>query len=168
MEIVEEHAGKLAGASGEEVGPADIADEEGVAGERRGGFRTACGVSDHVGDPVGGMARGIQHGEAEFLDFETASVGDGDVVERAVARGRGVDGGASRLRQFHVARDEVGMKVRLKDVCDGEIQLGRCIEVALHVSGRVDNYTPALCADKVGTVGDAGNKELLDKHLLPP
>lgn len=74
-----------------------------------------------------------------------------------------VDVGATALREFVVARDEVGMEMRLDDVLDAEIVFAGEVEVEVDVALRVDNGSDALARNDVGSVGEAAEKELLDE-----
>src|SRR5699024_8710336 len=96
-------------------GPADIADEERVAGEEHWlGIRIG-GVVRPPRDVLGGVARRVDGGEPDGADLEREAIIDRDVLEVLLAEATGVNRGAGDGGQLERAGDEVGVHVGLED-----------------------------------------------------
>ena len=115
-----EVAGEAVGGAadgGEQVGPADVADEQRVAGEH--GPRLGVGVlADDDRDRLGRVARGVADLQGDLAERQPLAVGER--VDREVGAGHVAvgDGGAGRLGQLEVAGEEVGVEVGLDDPLD--------------------------------------------------
>ena len=101
-----------------EVGPRDVADEQRVAGQHRPRLVAALGVDQRERRVLGPVPGRVQRAHPHAAELELPAV-----VERLVlVVGRGVavdvDRRPGRRRQAAVARDVVGVVVRLEDVVD--------------------------------------------------
>ena len=161
--LIEERGELLRGVVGGEIGAADIADEESVSCEDRSGLDGSGEIREDGTDPFDGMAGGVEEVEAGIAELEGVAVFDGDVRKGRVGIFAEVDSGAGALGELVVAGDEVGVEMRLDDVLDAEIFLGREVEVEVNVALRVDNGSDAIARDDVGGVGEAAEEELLDQ-----
>ena len=77
------------------------------------------------------------------------------------------DRGAHLEREPAVARDVVGMGVRLEDPFDPHAPAGGLLEVRLDCVGRVDHHrdTRMLVADEVGAATEPLVHELTEEHV---
>ena len=122
MQGIVEHAAEFRGRPAErraQIGPADVADEERVAGEHGVGLRVAgVEIVDDDGDRFRRVAGRFQHLQAHAAEFENVAI-----VKRreGVGRLRGgaeIDGRADAIAQLQMAGDEIGVQVREEDVLD--------------------------------------------------
>ena len=139
----------------QEVGPADVADEERVAGEDRLGNAVALReVQRQDRDPLGRVPRGLHDREARIAELDHVAV-----LERRelVLRARPCaeeDPRSDPIAELQVTRDEVGVEVREQDVLDrGALRLG-VLDVLVDVALRVDDGSGAcpLVDDEVGVL----------------
>ena len=170
VQRVVEHARQLLGAPAEraaQVGAADVADEQRVAGEHRVG----------VGGPRSGSYTRIEIDSGECpgvssTSSRTAPSCDGIAVghrrERVLGLGprAKVDRRALALAKLEVAGHEVGVEVRQEHVLDPAAQPPGVLEVLLDVALRIDHGRVAarLVGDQVGGVREAAEVVLLEDH----
>ena len=173
VERVVELAGEFVGGDTdrrEQVGTADVADEHGVAGEH-GVRRLVVGVLvDHDRDRFGRVARGVTDLEGDVAEAVSLAVGkapgfelgDGDIAIPDLRPGGG--------SQFEVAREKVGVEVRLEHQLDREpVLLGR-LEIRRHVATGVDDdgTLRALVGDDIGGLREAVEVVLFEEHPVRP
>jgi hypothetical protein len=154
----------LAGAvSANQVGAPNVADEEGVAGERQPGLFGAGGVADQQGDAFRGVPGCVADFQANIAQPEHIAVFERLVGELSAGVFVNEDGRPCAFCQVAVARNVIGMQVGLEDVGDAQAALGGGVQVLLHVAVRVNHRSHAvrLAADDVG-----GAAQPLDKKLL--
>ena len=100
-----------------EVGPGDVAHEERVSGDDEPGLIAPAPVGDQVGGVLGPVPGRRERRDRDLADATTRSPSaSGSVVEVDAGRRRYVDRRAGRLREPALARDMVGVVVRLEDV----------------------------------------------------
>ncbi len=152
---------------GAEVGAADVADEEGVAGEDGVGFVGALlEVEDEDGDGFDGVAGGFEDLEAEAGEVEGVAVFHGDEFVLGLGLGAEADVGAAAVAEFEMAGEEVGVEVSEEDVADLYAELVGVVDVLLDVALRIDDDGGAagFVGDEVGRVGEAAEVVLLEEH----
>ena len=84
--IVEQGGELLGGVIGREIGAADIADEERVAGEHGAGARRAVEIGDHDADALERMAGSFEEAQAALAEGDLVAIVDGGCGNRAAAR----------------------------------------------------------------------------------
>ena len=147
---------------GAQVGAADVADEQRVAGEDGVRFgRVLLQIEHQDRDGLDGVARGFQHLQAQAREVERVAVLHGDEgVFRLGARAE-MDGGAATVAQFQMAGDEVGVEVGQKDVADLEAEFLGVGQVLLDVALGIDDdggrSWPRLPADRRRGPGSPGS-----------
>ena len=150
-----------------EVGASDGADEERVAGEdepRLGGTRV---VGHEQADRVGGVAGRVAGLQLDVAEADHVAVGERRVREGHPGRAVHVDGGLGGGGEVAVARDVIGVRVRLDHVGDGQALLAGDAEIVVHaVPSRVDHDgAPGLgAADQVGQAARLLVQQLLEDH----
>ena len=157
---------------GEQVGTPDVADEERVAGEHGCGLgtlalRRAGQVAHHDRDRLGCVARrrqelqlDIAHGDALAVVHQPGGEpGSGGVAEDDLGAGRG--------GQLQVARQEVGVEVRLDHVGDGQPRGLGVTQVLVDVATGVHHrgQTARLVGDQVRGLREALQVVLVDLHV---
>ena len=154
----------------EQVGPTDVADEQGVAGEDRV-RRAVGGVLEHqVGDGLGRVARcgpGLDHDVTELDPLAVGEVVDGELGLGGLTE---ADLGAGGLGQLEVAGHVVGMEVGEQHVGDRQpvgVGVGEVLaDVALGIHH--DGLAGALIAHQVGRERQARELVLLEDHRVVP
>ena len=166
VEVATEFVGGPAD-GGAEVGAADVADKEGVAGEDGVGVDGVFPeIEDEDANGLDGVAGGFEDLEAQAGEFEGVAVFHGDEFVFGLGAGAEADVCAAAVAEFEMAGDEVGMKVGEEDVanldaercCIGEVLL----DVALGIDD--DGGLAGLVGDEVGGVGEAAEEVLLEDH----
>ena len=171
MERVVEVAAELLGGPAErgaEVGAADVADEEGVAGEDGVGLVGALvEVEDEDGDGLDGVAGGFEDLEAEAGEVEGVAVFHGDELVLGFGVGAEADVGAAAVAEFEMAGEEVGVEVGEEDVADVHAEFVGVVDVLLDVALGVDHDGGAagFVGDEIGGVGEAAEVVLLEEHI---
>jgi hypothetical protein len=143
-----------------QVGPRDVADEERVAGEDEPRLAGAARVLHEVGEVLGAVARRREGPDLDVADPHHVCVPQRLVLVLDVRLRRDVDGRAGRGREAPVARDVVGVVVRLEHVGDPEVVLVCEREVVRDLPLRVDHGRLAAARDDV-----RGAAEVLVEHL---
>src|SRR5207237_2835263 len=116
-----------------QIGAADVADEERVAGEDA---RRAAALDDEPGDRLRRVAGRLERAQLDVAEGEDVAVANGAVREgRAGARAED-DLRAAARGKLAVAAGEVGVQMRLDDVADRHALGTRLVEVELDVSTR--------------------------------
>jgi hypothetical protein len=151
-------------ARADEVGPAHVADEQGVPGEHHAGLVGDRGVDDQDRHALRGVARCLQESQDHGAEPDLVAFPDGTVGERDVGLLAEDHGCPRALRQLAVSAHEVGVKVGLDHPADAEPSPVRFRDVLVDVTPRVHHRGLALGADQVGGVGQAAQVELLELH----
>ncbi len=129
--------------AGQQVGPADVADEEGVAGEHGGGLGVVGVFVHDDAHRFRGVAGGVAELEGDLAERDAFAVGHRAVCELRRRHRRVDDRGAGRLGEFEVSGQEVGVEVRLDHELDGEaVGLG-IGEVFADVAAGIDHHRTA-------------------------
>ena len=151
-----------------EVGAGDVADEQGVAAQHRPRLVAAVRVDQREGRVLGPVARRVQRPDGQRAQPQLPAV-----VERlvlVVGRREAVDvhRRAGRGDEPAVARDVVGVVVRLEHVLDPHAQVAGQAQVLVDVQPRVDDrgHARVLIADEVAGAAEVVVRELAEEH--PP
>lgn len=169
LDGVVEHAAEFVGGDadrGEQVGPADVADEQRVAGQHPVGEGVVGVLVHQDADRLRGVAWGF-----EDLELDVAE-GDAFAVDQLVDGVFGLgalpvaDPGAGPVGEFQVAGEEVGVEVGVDDRLDGETVFGGVGEVFGDVAARVDDdgLAGAFVGDHVRRLGEAVEVVLGEEH----
>ena len=124
---------------GEQVRPADVADEQGVAGENAPRRRVVRVLPDHDRDRFGGVTRRVTDLEDDVAEGEALPVDesvDGEIGPGFVAIG---DDRAGCRGELEVTGEEVGMEVRLDHPLDAHTEAGGVREVLRDITLGVDD-----------------------------
>ena len=144
-----------------QVGAADVADEEGVAGEDGVGLGRAFGeVEDEDARWTRWCGRGFR-GPARRRPGKPRRVAilHGDEGILGFGAGAEVDGRAAAVAEFEMAGDEIGVEMSEEDVADLEAERLCVGEVLLDIALGVDDD-----GGGAGFVGDAGKRRGLDSR----
>ena len=136
---------------GEQVGTADIPNEESVSRQHPPRFGIVGVLPDDDRDRLGRMAGSVSHFQGHVTQRQPLTVGewlDREVRPRFITEG---DDRTGRRRELQMARQEVGVEMRLEHTLDPEAQPRRVGNVLRHVALRVDHdgATGGLVADHV-------------------
>ena len=165
---IEHHAREVSSAEPRlhhQVGASDVTDEQSVAGQD--GFWVCVGAgAEEIAEGLRRVSRGLPHfdfhrPQRDAIPFLQSAMGI-----LGAALGGESDLGAAALREFEVARDEIGVKMRQKDILDLETQSLGFVEIEIDVAARIDaDGSPCRrISDEVGGLGEAGEEVLLDDH----
>jgi hypothetical protein len=154
---------------GHQIGTPDIAHEQRVAGEHRGGNVVVRVLVHDNADRLGGVARGGDDLESDLPQRQPLTVSealDGKLDRGAIAVG---DDRAGLGRQLEVTAQEVGVNVRLNDPLDEQAPRRRLLDVDTYVPPGIDDDRPTgrLVSDDVGGVRQASQIVLREDHLSP-
>ena len=124
----------------QQIGATDVSDEQRVASEH--GVRlTGLLLIDHDADRLGCVAGCFEHFEPDITEVNASAVAklfDGEVGQ-TLGRRAISDARTSRSSKLEMATHEVGVKMSLNDVLNGETKCGCISEIVRHVSLRVDD-----------------------------
>jgi hypothetical protein len=153
----------------EQVGTADVTDEQRVAGQHR--MWNSLGGSQVVDDDrhrLGGMAGCFEDRQSDRAELDDIAVVQWRGRILRFRRLADVDAGAGPIAQLEVTGDEIGMQVGEEDVSDTQPVLRRERHVLIHVALRVDHrrHLRLLIADEIRGVGEALQVELLKDHTI--
>src|SRR5262249_24243769 len=156
----------------DEVGAADPAGEERVAGQDQPGLRGSGLVRDQDRDAVRRVPRRVQDRERDVAQIDPLAVLDVDVWELDRPRPMQDHRGAGRLRETARARQVVGLHVGLEDVRDphrllsGGLEIGLDVELWIHHSA---GGSPPSAEQVAGAAG-LRRQEMTKDHgaLLSP
>ena len=151
---------------GKQVGPTDVADEQGVAGQHTVGIGVVGMLVDHDAHRLRGVPGGMAELQLNVAQGVALAVLDRHGVELGLCD-RGVDDlGAGRFGKFEVAGEEVGMEVRLDDQLDGHAEFLGVGHVLADITLRIDDHGAAggLVADQVRGVRQAFEVVLVELH----
>ena len=159
---------------GEQVGPADVADEQRVAGEDAVGGGAGIDVggalpdddAHRLGRVPGGVPEFEHDGVVARSERVALAVGHTHHLELGARHGRVDDLRPGRLGELEVARQEVGVEVRLDHELDRHARLGCVGEVLGHVTLGIDDHGSAarLVADEVRRMRQALQVVLVELH----
>ena len=158
----------------EQVGAADVADEDEVAGDDPDRLIGGRAIGHQKTEMLGGVARGVNRGERDVADGNHVVI----VEERHLrVRPEAVLplGGAAAAeihprpgggRQLAEPGDEIGVNVGLGDRFDPELFCGGGREIGSHLAGRVehDGAPGRLTSDQVARLGKSVVVEPLEEH----
>ena len=113
---------------------------------------------------LGTMARRRARREHGRADGDRIAGAQRLVRELGVGPGADVDRGAGELGEPAVARDVVGVRVRLDDVDDAEAVPGRELEVLVDRDRRVDHDRLARVGDDVRGAAEICIDQLAEEH----
>ena len=164
VELPGQRLGREAGRR-DEVGPAHVADEEGVAGEDRD---RPVPIDDEQRDALRRVSRRLEDAQAYAAERDLVAVAGGHVGEGGPGPVPDDDRRARAAGQLPVARHEVGVDVRLDDVADLEAVPRRRLQVGVDVPPGVDDRRDAAVADEVGGLRETAEVDLLEDHGAPP
>ena len=121
------------------VRPADVTDEEGIAGEHQRGFWTAQRVHHQQRDRFGAMPERVDDVQLDLPHPHDLAIAQR--LEGKVDRGSfmQVEGSTSGSGKASVARDVVGVQASIDDRPDGVAALSRQVELGLDLPQRVDH-----------------------------
>ncbi len=161
LHAVIQHAAEFAGLQaerGQQVGPPDVADEQGVTGQHPVGDRVRRVLVHQDADRLRRVAGSLADLEGHLAQADPLAVGE--PPDRVLHLGGGpavADPGPGRGRQLQVPGGEIGVEVRVDHRLDGEPAGPRAGEVLGHVAARVHDHGAAggLVADEVGRLGQA-------------
>ena len=134
VQAVIQFFGEFRGAAGEEVGAADITDEQGVAGKNPDRGRAPVLIADHVTDMLRSVPRGFPHGQAHVLQFDRIALGHGPVFKTAIGRSRSDNDRSGPGGQLRVPGNEIGVKVGFDDMGDPDAEIAGRMNVNVHVA----------------------------------
>ena len=126
-----------------EVGPRDVAHEQGVAGQHGPRLRAARGVDQRERRVLGPVPGSVQRAHAHGSQRQLPAVVEGLVVVARLCFAVHVDRGAGRVGEPPVAGDVVGVVVRLEDVLDRHAHVARQVQVLVDVELRVHDRRQA-------------------------
>ena len=150
-----------------EVGAPDGADEQRVAREHEPWLRAACVIGDEHADRVGRVPGRVADLELDLAQTQRVAIDERHVREGHARRAMHVNGGLRGGAEVAVARDVIGVGVRLDHVGDREPLLARDTEIVVDAipSGIDDDGAPRLgAADQVGQAAGLLVQELLEDH----
>ena len=149
-----------------QVGAADIADKEQVAGEECEDILGPSVVGDGKGDGVWRMAEGFD--DFDFAGAKTEVIALVEVLVRVGGfhTGMHIDVGAGAGSQFAATGDVVGMQMGIEDVGDAQAIFLCDLEVAIDMAFGVDDAGNASggAADHIGQTAQTFDLELLKQH----
>ena len=173
MQRIEEHAAEVSGRPAQryaQIGTADIADKQCVAGEygMRDGIAGVEVINDD-GDRLRSVAGRLQRLQAYASEFENVAIVKGGECIAGFRRGAEIDSRAHAIAQLQMPGDEVGVEMRQKDVLDLEPVFGGKRDVLIRVPLRINDGCRAcrLVSNQVGGVRQARQIELLKDHFAP-
>jgi hypothetical protein len=171
VQRVIKHAGQRLGghANGrQEVGAADVADQERVPGEHRvRPARVARQVDDDDRDAFRRVPGRLEDLQADIAELQRVAVLERMEVVVRLRASTEVDGRPHALLQFQMAGHEVRVEMGQDDVLDREAIPRRVVDVPVDVTTRVDDDGRAcpLVADQVRRLRQTAEVVLREDHL---
>ena len=148
----------------DEVGPAHVADEEGVACEGHARLRRDLRVDHQDRHALGRVAGRLQEAQDDLAEADLVAVLDGQVRDQRLRLAAEDDRGARAGRQLAVPAHEVGVQMRLDDVLDAQPLALGLGQVFVHVPPGVHHGGPPVRSHQVGGVSQTAQIELLEIH----
>ena len=150
-----------------QIGPADVADEEGVARQHRvGNLLAVLGIEHEDRDRLRRVSGRLEPHQPYCAHLHLRAVADGlELVLRARTRAQ-VDGRVLAIAQLQVAREEVRVEVRQKDVSYRAAGRSRVGDVLIDVALGIDHrrLPGLLIGDQIAGVREAAEVILLEDH----
>ena len=142
---------------------ADVADEQGITGQREPGFFGAGRIRDEQGDALGCVTRRMQNAQANVTEFDHIPLSQGFMSIFGSAGFVHVNICTRSSSQVGVTGNVVRMQMCLDDVSDLQSAALRHIEVFLDLAVRVDHCRDAFCLapHQIGSAPQAFHKKLL-------
>ena len=160
------------GALSEQIGPADAAREERIAGEHEPGLGPARVVGDQERDAVRRVPRRVQDGDPHVTKVVRLPIVEAHVGERDGGRRVDEHGRAGHPREALRPGGVIRLEVGLEDVRDPHVLLGGGLDVGLDVLLWI-HHSAAGCAPSAEEIAGATGlrgQELTEDHgrlLLP-
>lgn len=136
----------------DQIGPPDVADEEGVAGEHSYWFIWIFSIFRQDRDALGSVPWGLEESQPNLADIQFVAVVDLQGGKLRVCPLPVNDLRARSFGQFDVPGDEVGVRVRFDHVFDLLPVRFSFVYVLLNVALRVDNRRLPVGAQIIGSV----------------
>lgn len=172
LDTVVEHRAEFLGrhtGGGEEVGAADVADEQRVAGQHSVGDLVVAVLVHEDADRLGGVAGGLHDLQGHLAEGDALALGEG--ADRVLGLGAAAvaDPCSGPVGQLQVSGDEVRVEVGVDHPDDGEAPCLGVRQVLRDVPSRVDDDRPAgrLVGDQVRRLGEAVEVVLREEHGEP-
>jgi len=153
---------------GTQIGPAHVADEQRVSSQNGIRFlRVFLEVEHQDGNRFDRMPRSLKNLETQSRKLERAAVLHQHELVLSLGPRPQPDIRSAAVAQLKVPGDEIGMKVRQKNVPDLHFQLCSIGEVLLNVPLRVDYdcRSAGFVGDQVGRMGKTAQIILLEEHV---
>ena len=149
-----------------EIRAGDVADEQRVAGQHRPGIVAAGGVDQRVGGVLRAVTGRVERAHDDPPQLELPAVLDRLVFIFRASLAVDVDAGAGRHGEAAMARDVIGVGVRLEHVLDVHAEIAREAQVDGDVEPRVDDggHARVLVADQVGGAAEVVVGDLTEDH----
>ncbi len=149
-----------------EVGAGDVADEQRVAGQHRPGLAAAGAIDEREGGVLGPVARRVQGADDDVAELELPAVVERLVVVFGLGEAMDVDRRARREREAAMARDVVGVVVRLEDVLDSDTHVPCKVQIDIDLEARIDDRgdLSAVIADQIGRAAEIVVGDLAKEH----
>ncbi len=123
-----------------QIGPAHIADEQGVSGENQSGtVGILLPVVNQDGQTFGGVPGRLQKPQAHRADVQNVPVWMRHEGIFRLGAGAQMDGGARPVAELQMPGDKIGVEVGQKNVPQGQPVLLRVFEVLVDIALRVDD-----------------------------
>jgi hypothetical protein len=150
-----------------QVGPADIADEQGVAGEDGVGLaRALCQVEHQERHTLRGVARGFEGLNPDLAEFHGVPISQRLELVLGPGPTAQVDLGTGAIAQLQMAGQEVGVEVGQEHVFDLKPELFSILHILIDVALRIDDSRRSrlFVTDQVRGMGQASQVVLLQNH----
>ena len=153
-----------------EVRPGRIADQERVAGDHEPRLVAARAVDDRETAVLGPVPRRVQNSDHDLAERDLLPVRERLEVELRLGGGVDEDRRAVLEGQPSVARNVIGVGVRLQNARDAHVTLLGLGQVLLDRVCRIDDHglTRGLVADQVGRAAEIVIDELPELHGQEP
>jgi len=170
LEGIEEETAEVGGGPAQrraKIGAADVADEQGVAGEN--GVRlgtTAMEIEDEKRNGFGSMAGSFEGLDTHASELDRGTVGERGETILGLSLRTEVNRSAKAIAKFEMAGDKIGVKVGEENVLDLEVVFAGEGKVTVDVALGIDDGGDAggFVGDEVGGVGETVEIELLEEH----
>jgi hypothetical protein len=152
---------------GAQVGPTDVADEQGVPGEDCVRFiRVFLEVEQENRDRFDRVPRSLQDLQVQSRELERIAVFHRDKLVLGLGSRSEADLCAAAVAQLEMSGEKVGVEVSEKNIADLHSQLLGVVQVLLNIPLRIDHdcRSAGFVGNQVGRVGEAAEVILLQEH----